>query len=354
MNNTMTALNAGRILSASEPEVGARYKLNDIFCQAWLSHAITAVVRHGIPDAVNNNKPTSAEEIARAKNLDAATVYRVMRGLAANGIFSEVEGRAFKHSEVSKLLRSDHPNSWAGMAKMWNHPSCLQSWMNYGDCLKDGRSGVEHAFGKTLYEHLGETPSATLAFSDAMISNSRHVSPAIAREFPFDKYKTVLDLGGGVGTLLVAILAQHPQLHGAIYEIEELREPAKEYLCAAGVADRASVVVGNFSESVPENYDLYLVKNSLWNWDDEICLSILKNVRSAIGCNTYRRFVIIEYIIDEDNASWTTLYDLQILNLPGGRARTINEYSELLAEAGFEIEKIQRVEDQTLVTAKPV
>ena len=353
MSNTMTALNAGRILTASEPEVGARYKLNDIFCRAWLSHAITAVVRHGIPEIVGK-KAISADEIAGAKNLDAGTVYRVMRALAANGIFTEAEGRVFQHSEVSSLLRRDHPNSWAGMAKMWNHPACLQSWMHYAECLTDGRSGVEHAFGKTLYEHLGEDPAATQAFSDAMISNSQHVSKAIAREFPFGKYQSVIDLGGGVGTLLVAILAAHPHLRGAIYEIADLRDAANEYVHKAGLSDRAEIVVGNFIDSVPEKYDLYLVKNSLWNWDDDNCSRILRNVRTAIGSNIYRRFVIIEYVIDDENARWTTLYDLQILNLPGGRARTINEYSGLLLGIGFEIEGIQHVEDQTLVVAKPI
>ncbi|HEY6199520.1 MAG TPA: methyltransferase [Candidatus Binatia bacterium] len=353
MNNKVPALNAGRIFTASEPEVGARYKLNDIFCQAWLSHAITAVVLHGIPEIVGK-KAISADEIARAKNLEAGTVYRVMRALAANGIFIEAEGRVFQHSEVSRLLRRDHPNSWAGMAKMWNHPSCLQSWMHYPECLTDGRSGVEHAFGKTLYEHLGEDSAATQAFSDAMISNSQHVSKAIAREFPFEKYKTVIDLGGGVGTLLIAILAAHPYLRGAIYEIADLRDAANEYVHRAGFSDRAEIVVGSFIESVPEEYDLYLVKNSLWNWDDDNCSAILRNVRTAIASNTYGRFVIVEYVIADENASWTTLYDLQILNLPGGRARTINEYSDLLHDAGFEIELIQHVEDQTLVVAKPI
>ncbi len=349
----MMTLDAGRIVSEAESEVAARYKLNDIFCQAWLSHAITAATRHGIPDIVGN-KPLSADEIARAKNLDASAVYRVMRALAANGIFTEVEGRVFHHSEASRLLRSDHPNSWSGMAKMWNHPSCLQSWMHFADCLTDGRSGVEHAFGKTLYEHLGEDPAATQAFSDAMISNSQHVSKALAREFPFENYKAVIDLAGGVGTLIVAILAAQPHLRGAIYEIADLRDAATEYVQKAGLTDRAEIVVGTFIESVPENYDLYLVKNSLWNWGDDNCSKILRNVRTAIGSNIDGRFVIIEYVIDDENASWNTLYDLQILNLPGGRARTLNEYSGLLLDAGFEIERVQHVEDQTLVIAKPI
>jgi hypothetical protein len=324
----------------------ARYKLKDIFCQAWLSHAITAVVRQGIPDAIGE-APATAADIAKARNLDEPTVYRVLRALAANGIFDEVSPGKFAHNDVSRLLLNKQ-NSWRGLALMWNHPSCLQAWGNFGEVLKDGRSGIEHAFGRTLYEHLGEDPAATMAFSDAMISNSILVSRSIAREFPFADHKSVLDLAGGVGTLLLSIIDEQPHLKGAVYEIRDLAEAAKETL-----GDRAEVIVGNFLESVPEGFDLYLVKNSLWNWDDDNCLAILKNIRSAIGHQHEKRFAIIEYIIDDENAEWSTLYDLQILNMPGGRARTIEEYTELLTESEFAVERILRVEDQTIVIAKP-
>jgi hypothetical protein len=329
----------------------SRYQLKDIFCAAWLSHAISAIAAHRVPEFVGDD-PTSVEDIARETNLHAPSLYRAMRALAANGIFKETD-LGFSHNETSRLLLAGHPYSWRSMSLMWNHPSCLSGWQRFPQVLTDGRSGIEHAFGKPLYEHLHDDPSATQAFADAMISNSSQPAAAIAKAFPFEKYSTIADLGGGVGTLVAAIVEEHPHLSAVLYEIEDLKIPAMTYLSGRNLQDRVQVSTGNFLQSVPPDLDLYLIKNSLWNWSDEECLSIMRNVRSAISHAPHRRFLIIEYIINPENAQWTTLYDLQILNMPGGRARTEHEYRELLDCAGFTIERIDYIQDQTLLVAKP-
>lgn len=352
MNRTAAPADNGRILCESDAAVGARYKLNDIFCAAWLSHALTALAKHGVPDAVGDTA-TSIDEVAAKTGLHAPSLLRAMRAAASNGVFIQVTGESFRHNEVSKLLLTNNPYSWKGMACMWNHPSCLSGWSKFSDVLVDGRSGIEHAFGKTLYEHLAEQPGATMAFSDAMISNSAHASVAIAKNFPFADYKTVTDLAGGVGTLLAAILHEHKHLTGVIFEIEELITAAEEYLQVNGLSSRAEVVRGDFLTDIPVESDLYLVKNSLWNWGDTECSAIIHNVRAAIGSHPERRFLIIEYVIEPANAPWATLYDLQILNMPGGRARTMPEYENLLKDNGFEIEEVRYVEDQTLIVARP-
>jgi hypothetical protein len=277
-----------------------------------------------------------------------------MRALAANGIFDELPGKKFAHNQMSRLLRLDNPDNWRGLARMWGHPACVDSWKHFRECLKDGRSGIEHSSGRTLYEFLHDNPEANDAFSEAMTSNSALASRAIARTFPFKNFNRVLDLGGGLGVLLVEILREHQHLRGVNFETRDLQQSSIEYVAAQKMNDRIEVAVGSFLESVSSDCDLYMVKNSLWNWDDDNCLTIIKNVRSAIGPDSHKRFAIIEYVINDDNARWTTLYDLQILNLPGGRARTETEYREMLASAGFEIESISYVEDQTVVVAKPV
>ena len=236
---------------------------------------------------------------------------------------------------------------------MWNHPSCLRGWSVFSESIKDGRSGIEHAFGKRLYEHLAETPGATKAFSDAMVSNSAHTSGSIARQFPFQDYELIMDLGGGVGTLLCAILQEHPHLRGVIYEIEELLQPAQYNIDSCNLTGRARTEAGNFLKKVPPGPDLYMIKNSLWNWQDDDCRHILSNVREASQASK-GQLLIIEYVIDNENAPWSTLYDLQILNMPGGRARTMSEYEKLLCQSGFAIDSVELVEDQTLVLCVPV
>ena len=142
----------GRILASDDASVAARYRLNDIYCAAWLSHAVSAVARHEIADIVND-EPLAAADIAAQRGLHAASLCRALRALAANGIFVEVKPGYFAHNEVSRLLRSDNPFSWRGMALMWNHASCLRAWGEFSESLKDGRSGIEHDFGKPLYQH---------------------------------------------------------------------------------------------------------------------------------------------------------------------------------------------------------
>lgn len=159
----------GRILNIKDQTTAARYKFNDIFCTAWLSHVISALAKLGVPDVIRD-EPTSCEEGASRLGLHAPSLYRALRAASANEIFVEHLDQKFSHNEASVMMKSDHPFSWKGMALMWNHPSCLKGWSHFADCLKDGRSGIQHAFGKTLYQHLEELNGGTLAFSEAMIT----------------------------------------------------------------------------------------------------------------------------------------------------------------------------------------
>jgi C-methyltransferase len=337
----------------NDPAVQARYNLNDIYCGLWLGLAVTALVKRKVFDYVDE-EPTSVAEIARRGKLHSPTLYRALRAVAANGILLETAPSVFVHNDVSRLLRTDHQHSWSGMARMWAHPTTLRSWEKYDETLGDGMSGVRHAFGKSLYEHLNSDPDALETFSAAMVSNSAHPAPAIARALDVRGFKSLMDLGGGIGTLLASILEEHGHLHATLFEIPELIEPGRQFLASRGLDRRFDVVSGDFLEAVPDGIDLYLIKNTMWNWTDEQALKIVKNVRRAIGKEHQRRFLIIEYVISAENAPWSTLYDLQILNLPGGRARTQPEYEELLRAGGFAIEAVSYVQDQTILTAAPV
>lgn len=344
-------MNKGRQCDTSDPTVEARYRLNDIYCSTWLSLTITALVRKQVFD-VMNDEGSSAAEIARKANLHEPSLFRALRALAANGIVSESAPSVFALNSVSRLLRLDHPRSWSGMARMWGHPTCLRSWEHFSEAIADGTSAVTHAFGKPLYEHLNSDPDALQSFSDAMISNSAHPAQALARAIDVHEISSVADLGGGVGTLLAAILEEHTHLRGILLELPELISAAEQ--CLARFKHRCDLLPGNFMESVPGGIDLYLIKNSMWNWNDSDALKIAASVRRAIGTEVHKRFLIIEYVIDDANAEWTTLYDMQMLNLPGGRARTIAEYEGLLARARFKLDRTQIVHDQTLLTFVPV
>ena len=345
-------LDRGRV-TGGDTNVTGRYRYNDIFSMAWLSHIISAVVETGVPDALGD-EPMSADDLAKPGGLHAPTLHRVLRALEANGIFERKKDGRYQHNDLSRQLRKDHPFSWAGMARMWGHDVTSLSWQQVGKNLKNGKSGIENATGKTLYDYLHEDLGAAQAFAGAMDSNSAHASGEIARVFPFNKYSSVTDLGGGIGTMLAMVLEAHPHLTGVNFEIEDLKSDSIAYINSRNLGDRCRVETGSFLESIPCETDLYMVKNSLWNWKDADCLRILKNVRDAIGSRSECRFVLIEYIINPANYEWTTVWDLQILNLPGGRARTESEYRALFAQARLVVEEVMTVEDETVIVAKPV
>ena len=134
----------------------------------------------------------------------------------------------------------------------------------------------------------------------------------------------------------------------------ELESLAKDSIRTADLASRCQFIAGNFLSEVPSGADLYLIKNSLWNWSDDHCIEILRNIRRAIGTTYGARFLLIEYVINSRNKKWTTAYDLQILNMPGGRARTEAEYKMLLLQAGLAVTETDIIEDQTLMLSAPV
>jgi SAM-dependent methyltransferase len=338
----------GRLLD-SDPEVAARYRLNDIYCGLWLALAVTGAAATGLADHVDEDG-TDATEIAARAGLDEGATYRLLRALAAHGVFAERAPRRFAHTPVSRLLRRDHPASWSGMARMWGHPAALRAWESLPGVLADGRSGMVHAHGAPLYAYLRDHPDALAAFTAAMVSNTAMASEAIARAFDFRPYRTVADLGGGTGGLLVALLGAHPHLKGMLVELPELTEPARAHLAGAGLAARVEVVAGDFMREVPPGADLYVIKNSLWNWDAEAAHAALTAVERALGPEG--RLLLIEYPIEPANARWTTLYDLQQMMLPGGHNRTLPEYREALARAGLAVESVSYAQDQTLVLAR--
>lgn len=333
--------------------IAARSKLFEFYGRAWLSHAITALASLRVADEIWDS-PRHVSDVARALQLHEQSLYRILRALAANGVFEELATGYFKHNEVSEILRSDADCTWHPMAALWWHAPVVDAWKNLRNVIANGGSGFENAFGCTMYEYLQTDSTAAQIFHQAMVCNSEYAAEAITDSFPFAQYSTIADLGGGLGTLLAAILSKHPNIIGINFEVPEVCDASRDYIGKLRLADRCCIVPGNFLESVPEGIDLYMVKNSLWNWSDQDCKNILCNVRQAMGSNRDKRLLIIEYMIDSDNARWSTTFDLQMMVMPGGRARTPQEYEALLRGAELEICEVLSAEDETLLVAAPI
>jgi SAM-dependent methyltransferase len=181
-------------------------------------------------------------------------------------------------------------------------------------------------------------PAAAALFNGTMVQFMRLIAAGVVRTYDFAGVRRIVDVGGGHGTLLAAILEAHPHLHGVLLELPHAMEGAREQLGKADFASRCDLVAGNFFNSIPEGADAYLLKNVIHNWDDERSCLILRNCRRAISSNG--KLLLIERIMparfEPSSAHRAFAYaDLAMLVGPGGRERTEDEFGALLEAAGF-------------------
>jgi hypothetical protein len=162
---------------------------------------------------------------------------------------------------------------------------------------------------------------------------------AMLDAYDFSPFTTLVDVGGGNGSVLAAVLGRHPGLRGVLFDRPDVVERAGPNLQAAGLQDRCAAVGGNFFESVPAGGDAYLMRHIIHDWDDEQSLAILRNCRKVM--RPAGKLLLVETVIPPGNdPCFAKLLDLNMLVIPGGLERTEREYRELLAAAGFGLARI--------------
>ena len=287
-----------------------------------------------IPDLLAFGPKTSAE-LAAATGTHEPSLHRFLRGLAAWGVVKEDGRGVFSATVVSDSFRSDKAGL-RNMALMLDQES-YKIWAELPYSLKTGRPAYDHVAGKSHWEALRELPEQAAQFNAAMVEDTRRVAASFVGAYDFDGVGTVIDVGGGSGALLAAVLAAHPQLHGVLFDLPQGLADAREKLAAEGVADRVSLVEGSFFEEVPQA-DLYLLKWIIHDWDDERAVAILKTCRRAM--QTGSRLVLLERILPEHvdadrDVLDVVMGDLNMMVVLGGRERAAEEYRHLLEGAGL-------------------
>ncbi len=301
----------------------------------WTTQAIGAAVQLGIVDQLAK-RPRRAAELAKLTGSDPDALARLLRSLVSIDICAEEEGR-HRLTATGGLLREDA----AGSIRWWALWCCGTQWTLWADLaesVRTGRSFRARHGGKPGYAHLERDAESALLFNRAMAGLTQRVGREVARVANWRGVKRVVDVGGGHGELLVALLAARPSLEGVILDLPHAAKGATARLKAEGLAKRGRFIAGSFFESLPEGADAYLLKSILHNWDDAKSLAILKQVRAAMAPTG--RVVLVERVLPErprggkrDNAIVRS--DLNMLVSLGGRERTRREFSALLAKAGF-------------------
>jgi len=209
-------------------------------------------------------------------------------------------------------------------------------WTALEHSIRTGENAFRHVYGTDVWSYRAERPEESAAFDSAMQSLTGGANQALVDAYDFGRFGTIVDVGGGNGALLAALLAAYPALRGVVFDQEHVVANAGAVLAGAGVTDRCELVAGSFFEQVPPGGDAYTLKSIIHDWDDEKSVVILQVVRRAMGAGG--TLLLIERIVDRPNEGWRTKFsDLNMLVNPDGRERTYEEWETLLQQAGYSL-----------------
>ncbi len=302
-----------------------------------VGHALGVAAELRVADQLAHG-PATPEDLARAVGAHGPTLGRLLRALASFGVFAEDEQGRFVNTPQSQALRSGQGAVRARVALV-AHPAVLRAWENLEHAVRTGGSAFERAHGEPLFQYMQHDQGFAEVFREAMAARSAVIGEAVVDAFDFSGVRRLADVGGGVGMLLARILAKNPTMRGVLLDLPEVVERAPEVLSSAGVVDRCEVLPGNFFESVPADCDGYLLNGVLHDWDDARCHSILRNIADVARPGA--RVFVIEMMVPSGNRPHPSLLlDLQMLVVTsGGRERTRSEWSQLLGQAGFRLQR---------------
>jgi hypothetical protein len=299
----------------------------------------------GIADRLRSGQ-AGATELAASLGVDALALERVLRGLVALGVCEERYGPRFSLTPLGEHLRVDHPDSVVARVIL-NVEVHHALWSDLLDTVKTGESASQRVFGEPFYEHLSRNRTAGALFDRAMAGGGwiRHRLRPAVEAYDFGKFGSIVDIGGGNGTLMVETLKAHPKPTGTVFDVPRLAAAAQATLAAAGLAGRCNFVAGDAFEAVPPGRDAYILSNFVNSWSDNDALVVLRNCRSAISSDG--KLLLLEWVLasdDEDHDGYrfwdTVTMDLVMLaafGSRGGRLRTRSEFESLLQAAGFKV-----------------
>jgi hypothetical protein len=303
----------------------------------WVSQALHVAAKLGIADLLADG-PVDCEDLALATNTHAPSLRRVLRALASVSVFTEVSPGSFALTPLAELLRTETPGSMRALAIMYAEEQ-YRAWGELHHSVRTGETAFEQQFGMGYFEYLAQHPESDRLFNEAMTGWTHQLVGAVVDTYDFSAFKTVVDVGGGYGALLAAILQNNSGMRGILFDLPHVVASAEEQLAATEVADRCTFVGGDFFAEVPAGGDAYVLSQILHDWDDERCVAILGNCRQVIP--DHGKLLVVELVLPPGDEPFLGKWlDLHMLVLLGGRERTAAEYNTLFRAAGFELARV--------------
>lgn len=318
-----------------------------------VSQALHAAATLGVADYLKDG-PKPYDAVAQACGAHPLSLYRLLRALAAVGVFHESDNKEFSLTPLGICLTSDGPGStrnyarWIGQRGQWG------SWGNLLQSIKSGESALAFTYGTDAWTYRMQHPAEQAVFDSAMTGNSRTEAQAVLEAYDFCRFGCMVDIGGGQGLLLKTILLACPGSRGILFDQPQVIASADQALRSPELGERCQLVAGNFLDSVPAGGDLYLMKVILHDWDDRTSIEILRTCRRAMSVTA--TLLVIERVIGPPNEMPEGKFsDLNMMVQYAAMERTRQEFDDLLRNGGFRLKEIIPTRSpQSIIIAQPM
>jgi orsellinic acid C2-O-methyltransferase len=317
-------------MRSDDPAASHLQELIDGF---WPIHVLTALVKLELPDAMAGS-PADAGELAQRLGLDPSGVFRLLRAASALGVCEDLGDRRFALTDAGTLLRGDVEGSLRGDVFFYG-AVIKEGFADIPEVVRTGRAGHSVTPGPEGFDLLAEEPERLDAMHRTMIGSSRDVAEELCRIYDFGAHRTLVDVGGGYGGLLAAVLQSNPHLTGAVFDLPSVERGAMAYLESQDLSGRAGYTAGSFFDHLPPPADCYLLKYIIHDWDDERARQILTNCRRGAGADGV--ILVIDRLLPERFANVPEHRQLARADMTmmgyGGQERSEQEMFTLLHAA---------------------
>ncbi|OZD03390.1 hypothetical protein CH275_16560 [Rhodococcus sp. 06-235-1A] len=316
--------------------------LSNLIFGTLRAQVFRAAAQLELADYLSKETLTSAELAERAQ-LDVDALRRLLLALEKIGAVVCDQGGKYGLTSLGQRLRTDVPDSVRDLVLCYNGEATWHCWSDLAGTVRTGVNILERVDKKNYFEYLKEDPLEYELFNGAMADDSRNSAKSIAGGFDFSRFGTLMDIGGGNGTLIASIAAVHDSVEGIVFDLPTAVGSAQQIFALNGVEGRCRAVGGDVFVEVPGGADAYMMKSFLHDWDDEHVISILAKIRKVIG--EHGRVLVIEPLFPDDphslpSFSGVITSDLDLLSATQGRIRSKADFEELFRATGFLLSNI--------------
>ena len=294
----------------------------------WVSRAIYAAAKYQLPDLLKDG-PKTSDELAAASGAHAPSVYRLLRALASAGLVEEHEGRRFSTTPVFATLESGRPGTMRYFAMAELGQEHYSAWEEFPHSIATGEMAFTHKFKQEVWEYYAQNAEHAGIFNNSMTSLTQWAIGAVIAAYDFTPYRKIIDVGGGHGAFLEAVLGVNLEARGVLFD-------APPVIAGVQPHPRYSAAAGDFFKAVPEGGDLYMMKWIIHDWNDEQSVRILSNIRKVMAPGA--KVILVEAVLEPPPGNpMKNFFDLNMMVMTGGSERTEAEYGSLYDRAGLTV-----------------